>query len=127
MVGYNFSDSLYEASCLVVEKGVVKGREGTGGRVEAGDVVVGRLDAVAGRSSRGHDESSPVRKLGRMRRDEDTLWKRERTKCEKPLNEVDGRKKKEGLMRDLRESREKGAGQLSTRRYGVQLLPFFAH
>ena len=62
--------SLYEASCLVVEKGVVKGREGTAGRVEAGDVVVGRLDAVAGKSSRGHDESSRVRRwLERRGRD----------------------------------------------------------
>jgi len=44
-----------------VEKGVVGRREGTARRVEAGDVVVGRLDAVAGRSNRGHDESIPVR------------------------------------------------------------------
>lgn len=59
-MGGAVENSLYEASCLVVEKGVVKGREDTAGRVEAGDVVVGRLDAVAGKSSRGHDELGRV-------------------------------------------------------------------
>ena len=39
---------LYEASCLVVEKGMAVRREDPGGRVKAGDVVVGRLHAVAG-------------------------------------------------------------------------------
>ena len=52
------ADLLYEASCLVVEESVVCGRENTAGRGEAGNVVVGRLIAVAGRGgSRGHDES----------------------------------------------------------------------
>lgn len=51
-------DLLHEASCLVVEKAVLGGREDTARRGETGDVVVGRLDAVArGESRGGHDES----------------------------------------------------------------------
>lgn len=51
-------DLLHEASCLVVEKAVLGGREDTARRGEAGDVVVGRLHAVASGESRGgHDES----------------------------------------------------------------------
>jgi hypothetical protein len=51
-------DLLYEASCLVVEESVLEGREHTAGRVEAGDVVVGILHAVAGggQGSGGHDD-----------------------------------------------------------------------
>ena len=41
-------DSLYEASCLVVEESVVKRRENTAWGVEACDVVVGVLGAGAG-------------------------------------------------------------------------------
>jgi hypothetical protein len=54
-IGYNL---LYEASCLVVEESVLEGREHTAGRVEAGDVVVGILHAVAGggQGSGGHDD-----------------------------------------------------------------------
>jgi hypothetical protein len=59
-----FEYSLYEASCLVVEKGVVVRREDTAGRIEAGDVVVGRLDAVGGGSSRGHDETIQELEVG---------------------------------------------------------------
>lgn len=60
-------DLLYEASCLVVEKGVLEGSEDTARRGKTGDVVVGRLSAVVGCSShvkRGsrHDESVNRRK-----------------------------------------------------------------
>jgi hypothetical protein len=40
-----------------VEEAVLGGREGTARRSKTGDVVVGRLLAVAGGNSRGHDES----------------------------------------------------------------------
>jgi hypothetical protein len=50
------SNLLYEASCLVVEKAVLGGREDTARRGETGDVVVGRLDAVAGGRRSRHDE-----------------------------------------------------------------------
>lgn len=50
-------DLLYEASCLVVEEAVLKGREDPAGRSETGDVVVSRLLAVAGGESRGHDDA----------------------------------------------------------------------
>lgn len=58
VVGAESHDLLHEASCLVVEKAVLGGREDTARRGKAGDVVVGRLHAVAGGESRGgHDES----------------------------------------------------------------------
>jgi hypothetical protein len=52
------ADLLYEASRLVVEESILEGREHTAGRVEAGDVVVGILHAVAGdgQGSGGHDD-----------------------------------------------------------------------
>jgi hypothetical protein len=56
--GVESHDLLHEASCLVVEKAVLGGGEDTARRGEAGDVVVGRLHAIAGGESRGgHDES----------------------------------------------------------------------
>ena len=51
------SDLLYEASCLVVEESVGERREHTAGRVETGDVVVGRqvIGRAGQRSRTRHD------------------------------------------------------------------------
>lgn len=54
--GADRQNSLYKASCLVVEQSVLlEGAQKAGRRVEAGDVIVGVLEAI-GRGERRHSE-----------------------------------------------------------------------
>lgn len=56
-IGSNLMNhSLYEASCLVVEKGIGEGRPHSAGRLEASDVIIG-IGTVGGAEQGGcrHD------------------------------------------------------------------------